>query len=229
MQFYSWILQNKEVLKLIYTLIIGLICLAIVLKTHRLFKISLHQGIRYFRNAFLFYGIAFISRYVFSLVRGLSEGSARLYGSAVLIIFEFFLIMAGFFLLYSLVWRKLEQGKEHKISSLFNLNVGLFYLMAAILTVLDFVWQTYSFMFISQIIIFSYASGVATAKLSESQGKGFINLYLGIMLLNLSAWVVSFVVAGFFDWSQGGVMATYGFNAVIFVLFYYIVNKSTKK
>jgi len=60
----EWIVLNKELLKIFYLLVVGLICTIIVLKSHKLFKLSMHQGIRYFRNAFLFFGIGFILRYI---------------------------------------------------------------------------------------------------------------------------------------------------------------------
>ncbi|MCX6746632.1 MAG: hypothetical protein NTU63_00685 [Candidatus Pacearchaeota archaeon] len=63
MSLYSWIITNKEVFEIIYALMICLICALIVVKTDRFFRLSLHQGIRYFRNAFLFYGIAFLFKY----------------------------------------------------------------------------------------------------------------------------------------------------------------------
>ena len=91
----------KELFKIFYAIAIGLICAFIVLKTHRLFRLSHHQGIRYFRNAFLFYGAAFIIRFF--------VGSPFIYDlmtrevfSLINFVFEFFLIMAGFFLLYNL-------------------------------------------------------------------------------------------------------------------------------
>jgi len=68
MLLYDLIIENKELLKILYALIITVICLFIVIKTNKLFKISSHQGIRYLRNAFFFYGIAFITRYFLGAV-----------------------------------------------------------------------------------------------------------------------------------------------------------------
>jgi hypothetical protein len=95
MDIYSFIIANKDLFKIIYAFLIILICLFIVLKTHKLFHLSLHPGIRYFRNAFFLYGIAFFARYFLSLVIKQPLVTTS--------IFEFFIIMAGFFLLYSLI------------------------------------------------------------------------------------------------------------------------------
>ena len=150
----EWIISNKETLKLIYALIVVFICLLVVLKADRMFRISLHQGIRYFRNAFLFYGLGFFTRYVIGsqyLISLISINKFFING-----IFAFFLIMGGFFLLYSLIWKKIESEKKH-LSSLVNTKIIIFYLMTLVIITLDFFWKTFIFTFISQIIIFSIA------------------------------------------------------------------------
>ena len=62
-ELYNFVAQNKDLFRLFYSALIVVICFVIVVKTDKLFRISLYQGIRYFRNAFLFYGIAFTLRY----------------------------------------------------------------------------------------------------------------------------------------------------------------------
>ena len=61
---YNWVMSHKDIFKLIFTIVISISCFVIVSRTHRIFKLSENQGVRYFRNAFLFYGLAFIFRYV---------------------------------------------------------------------------------------------------------------------------------------------------------------------
>ena len=70
MDIYGFIIQNKELFKIIYALVIVLICILIVIKTNKLFRLSFHTGIRYFRNTFFFYGIAFAIRYLFKFFVG---------------------------------------------------------------------------------------------------------------------------------------------------------------
>jgi len=62
--------------------------------------------------------------------------------------------MGGFFLFYSLIWKKFESSKKEAKSSLFNLRIIIFYVLAIIITFLDYFWSTYCFMFFSQIILF---------------------------------------------------------------------------
>jgi len=230
MQEYSWIIQNKELLKLVYSIIIILICFVIVLKTNRLFKLSLHQGIRYFRNAFFFYGIAFFLRYIL--------GSKLIFNSISLsqnyfiigILFEFFLIMAGFFLLYSLIWKRIEGIGKREDSSLLNPKMVLFYIMSFIIAYLDFLWKDYFFMFLSQILIFIIASVISYLNYKNLGNKRlFLKFYFVAMLLSLTAWVLNALLSLYFNWNQGVLINIYLINIIIFGLFLYGVIRVTKR
>lgn len=226
MSLYSLILENKVVLEIFYALIISFICMIIVLKTDRFYKLSLHQGIRYFRNAFFFYGIAFIVRYMFGLFSDLSID----YAYALRILFEYFIVMAGFFLFYSLVWKKFESSKEEYISSLFNLKIAIFHVMAIILAMLDNLWLTYYFMFFSQIIIFFYASVISFINY-RNQGRQhkFLKFYFVAMLLSFTAWLLNLLAASYFKWHPGVLIPIGVINVIFFLLFLYGVIKVAQK
>src|SRR4030042_6869282 len=177
---YNFVANNIELFRFFYSMLIAIVCLIVVLKTDRLFRISFHQGIRYFRNAFFFYGIAFVLRYSLN------------YHSYFFIInplFKFFMIMGGFFLLYSLLWKKFEISKGSK-SSFFNPIIFIFYIIALIIIILDNLWATYYFMFFSQIILFGLASIISYINYKKDEGEhNFLKLYFFIMLLSFFAWV----------------------------------------
>ncbi|MCK5043597.1 hypothetical protein KAR52_01170 [Candidatus Pacearchaeota archaeon] len=223
---YDWIIANKELCKVFYLLTVAVICTIIVLKADRLFRISLHPGIRYFRNAFFFYGIAFITRYFL----GANFLSAYVNFNPYLInsLFEFFLIMAGFSLFYSLLWKKFESSKM-AFSSLFNFKIIIFYFMAFMIVILDNLWGTYAFMFFSQIILFSCASVISyiNYKKNGAQHK-FLGFYFIAMLLNLFAWSLNALVALYFNWNKIMLMNVYVLNIIIFLLFLVGVIKVTK-
>jgi len=225
---YEWIIENKELFKVFYALAVGLICAVIVLKTHRLFRLSHHQGIRYFRNAFLFYGVAFIIRYFLGapLIYNLIGGEIF---SLINFIFEYFLIMAGFFLFYSLLWKKIEGVKRNYPSSLFNLRIFPFYVMAGIIAVLDLLWNTREFMFFSQIIIFAFA-GVISYVNYKKNGKRhrFLRFYFVAMVLSFLVWTSNAIAALYLNWNKAVLMGVYSSNLIIFLLFLYGVVKVTK-
>lgn len=225
MSLYSLIVENKYVLEIAYAFVISLICAIIVIKTDKFFRLSLHQGIRYFRNAFFFYGVAFIARYLFGILSDLEFESIY----AVQIIFEYFIVMAGFFLFYSLIWKKIESPREEYFSSLFNVKIAAFHLMALIIAVLDAVWGTYDFMFFSQIIIFLYASVIAYINYrKDKRGHKFPKFYFFAMLLSLSLWVLNFLAETYFEWNPSILIDIGLMNIIFFLLFLYGVIKVTK-
>jgi hypothetical protein len=222
----SIILENKWILELLYAFVICAICMAIVLKTDRFYRLSLHQGIRYFRNAFFFYGIAFVGRYFFGLLFDISFN----YLFVAQLFFEFFLVMAGFFLFYSLVWRKFESKKVHYFTSLVNSKIIVFELLALTIAVFDTLLQTYYFMFFSQILIFFCASIIAYSNFIRKDKKHkFPKFYFAAMLLELTAWILNYLVAAYFNWRHLVLIDIGILNAIVFLLFLYGVIKITKK
>ncbi len=226
MDLYSLVIGNKWALEVLYAFIICLICVIIVLKTDRFYKLSLHQGIRYFRNAFFFYGIAFVVRYILGIFSDFSMD----YTYILKVMFEYLIVMAGFFLLYSLLWRRFESEKEEYLSSLFNAKIAIFHVMALVISVLDFLWQTYQFMFLSQIIIFVYTFGISFNNY-KNYGKQhkFLKFYSVAMLLSLAAWILNTLAAAFFEWNPGILIDVGVINIIFFLLFLYGVIKFTQK
>ncbi len=217
------ILQNKWVLEIFYALLISSVCLIIFAKADRFFRLSSHQGIRYFRNAFFFYSIAFLVRYLY----GVSADFSLAYSEIARIAFEYFLIMAGFFLLYSLVWKKFEYSEKN--SSMFGGRILVFHAIALILAIGDNLWQSYYFMFSSQIIVFISASLISYSNYRKNGEKHkFLNSYFIAMLLGLTAWILNFLVATVFNWRHLVLLDIGIINAIFFLLFLYGVIKITK-
>ncbi len=226
MTLYSLIIENKWMLEVLYALLISTICTAIVFKTDKFFRLSLHTGIRYFRNAFLFFGAAFAARYIFGVFSDMSVD----YSYLIRIIFEYLLVMAGFFLFYSLIWKKIESTKESYASSLFNAKIAIFHIIALIIAVLDNLWQTYYFMFLSQVIIFSYASIIAYINYKKDENKHrFLRFYFVAMLLGLTAWFLNLLAASYFQWNPGILINIGIINVIFFLLFLYGIVKVTQK
>ena len=136
--------------------------------------------------------------------------------------------MAGFFLLYSLLWKKLEFSDKNYYSSLFNPRITIFYIMAFVVVFLDHIWQTHYFIFISQIILFTIASGISY--LNYVRGKPeykFLKFYFVAMILALLAWIFN-ALSAFLGWNQGFLINSYLLNIIIFLLFLYGVINATR-
>jgi len=216
-EIYEFVIENKEIIKVVYGLIIGIICVAIVVKTDRLFKLSYHEGIRYFRNAFFFYGIAFIIRYIFGSM--LFPFVALDSYSVIKVFFEYFLIMAGFFLFYSLLWKKIE-AKEHAYSSLFNAKILVFYIMSLVFVILDYVWETYAFMFISQIFLFFFLSVLSFINYKKDKLKHtFPRFYFIAVFIGLIAWILNLAAALWLQWNVIILIGIYILDVFVFLIF----------
>lgn len=223
----EWIIQNKELIKVIYGLIIVAICVIIVLKTDRLFRLSMHKGIQYFRNAFFFFGIGFFVRFFLcsAFCATFTQSSQPLFR----FLFEYFLIMAGFFLLYSLLWKKVETPKTEYSSSLFNSKILVFYVMALVIVFLDYLWGTFYLMFISQIILFSFASVISYTNYTHNgRHHKFLKFYFIAMLLSLFAWVLNGLAPAILNWNPMSLITIYSLNIIIFLMFLYGVVRVTK-
>lgn len=224
---YDLILENKEFLKIIYALIICFVCSTIILKTDRLFKLSGHQGIRYFRNAFLFYGIAFFVRFILGAIPNPILSYEYIYPFLIEVLFEFSIVMAGFFLFYSLIWRKIE--KDINYNSLFNLRIGLFYIITLLIVFLDYLLITDILMYTSQIALFLVMSIISyTNYIRNGKTHKFLKFYFIAMIIGLLAWLLNATLYYFLEWNKVVQMQAYGLNIIFFLVFLYGIIKFTK-
>jgi len=225
MSLYSFLLDNKYILELSYALLLTFICAVIFFRTDKFFRLSLHKGLRYFRNAFLFYGAAFITRYLFGVLSDLNFD----YAYIVKIIFEYFFVMAAFFLLYSLMWKKFETQRE-KHSSLFNPKIAIFHVLALVIAMMDYLWGTYYFLFGAEILIFIIASALAYSNYRKDRGQHkFLKFYFFAMILSLAAWVLNFLAESYFNWNHNLLIDVGIIDVIFFLLFLYGVVKATKQ
>jgi hypothetical protein len=186
----------------------------------------MHKGIRYFRNAFFFYGLAFVTRYFLSTPFFLDYLSL-IYHFRIKFLFEFFLVMAGFFLLYSLLWKKIESQKIAYSSSLFNPYILIFYLMAFIIAFIDYLWDSYYLLFYSQFILFIILFILSISKLYQKPSAGFLKIYSIAMLCGLTAWLLNALAGIYFQWNYTALMIIYSLNIIVFLLFLFGVIKIT--
>jgi len=138
--------------------------------------------------------------------------------------------MAGFFLLYSLLWKKIEKAHETYYTSLLHPKILVFYLMTFIIVAIDYLWKTHSFMYLSQIILFLIALIISYNNYATN-GKQhrFLKFYFIAMLLSFVAWIANTIAALYLKWDTTILVAVYSLNIIIFLLFLYGVVKVTKK
>jgi len=105
--------------EIIYSFVIIVACLMIYFGTKELYNLTSHKGIKYFREAFLFFALAFFFR---SFVKTFFlMGDPRTlksilptFGTISTFLFTYFITIAVFFLIYSMFWKKLEKYDSNK-------------------------------------------------------------------------------------------------------------------
>jgi len=217
------IYEYREILKVVYALAIIFICSIIFLKSDRLFKISDYQGLRYFRNAFLFYGLGFFFSFI---LLSLNDPMPYFPGSFALIVSnlgEFFLLLASFFLLYSLIWKRVE--KEKNFHSLFNIKMLLAYLGSLIIIFIDNLLSIGIFE-LFQIFLFLSMSIITfnTYSKNKFRNSSYRNYFL-IIVIGLLSTLINYV--SIINPAVGR-SYVYILNSVFFFFFFYFSYKAAR-
>ncbi len=110
---YHLIEPTRLVVELVYTLIVVFLCFTIYYKTREIYDLTKYEGIKYFRITFLFFGLAFLFRFisVFVMLMGITfdiEISSYLFRIFPLVFNGYFSTMAILSLIYSIIWKELH-------------------------------------------------------------------------------------------------------------------------
>lgn len=111
----------RFVIELGYTLVVVFLCFLIYFKTKEMYDLTKHKGIYYFRNTFLFFGLAYIFRFIFDLIR-ISSQWLDLYiprdvmGPLSILFSAYLSTMALLYLIYSTIWKRFS-GRDFFIAS----------------------------------------------------------------------------------------------------------------
>lgn len=102
--------------ELLFTAIVVILCFIIYFKTKEIYDLSKHKGIYYFRNAFLFFGLAYLARFLFNIF--MISGNVfdliphkQFLMPFMLIPTGYFGSMAIFYSVYSMIWKKIKEQK----------------------------------------------------------------------------------------------------------------------
>lgn len=118
--------------ELIYSFVIIICSLMIYYSTREMYELSSYKGIKYFRQAFLFFAVAYFFRSFIKILlvyfgtSRIIDLNPRFMGPLTLFIFMFFGSLAVFYLVYSLMWKKWN-GKSKII-------LGIFYILSIIIS-----------------------------------------------------------------------------------------------
>lgn len=220
MNLESFFINYRIYIELFYFLFVILSCLFIYFRAKKIYDLSLYEGIKYFKDSFLFFAIGFFLTWVINASLILNRFTFIYY---LKIFQEYFLLLGGFYLIYSLLW------KNFKESYIFELRIILIHGIAIIISIIDFFNGSYFMMFIVEIIIALYGIYLSYQNYINKKESKFLQFYFIAMVLNLIAWIINFI-RDFFSYDYP-VIQIYGYlaTAIIFLIFLFGLIKLTNK
>lgn len=198
-----------------FTILAVIFCSLIYIKTKESYELTKYQGIKYFRDAFLFFGLSYLLRFVFSLIF-LSRIAfdfilpREIFIPLFILPLGYFSTIGIFYLIFSLVWKKFNNRNMliagHGIAILLSLisfntrsHFMLIYLQSFLL-VIAIVW---SFL-------------VQNKKLSQTK-----ILYILVFVL----WLINLLILGNRHHSPFDILAMIVSIAVFITVYYKIVKR----
>lgn len=208
--------------EILYAFIIIACSLMIYFGTKELYELSQYKSIKYFRNAFLYFALAYFSRTIIKVilihfkVARVLEFSPRIWGPITLFIFVFFSTMAIFSLLHSIIYKHF---KDSKIQSII---FPVFSAVLALLTILTHDRRIY--LAINMLLLVIILATIYKAR-KENQKKTN-TLYITYILLFIF-WLLNIIDILIPDFLQGIQLLIYLASSGIFLSILYKVIKKT--
>jgi hypothetical protein len=159
--------------EMIYSFIIIICSFMIYRATREMYELSSYKGIKYFRQSFLFFAVAYFFRYFirFFLVIFTRPETNILSGYvyiASLFVFLYSSAMAVFYLLYSVMWKKWNHSRQ---------RIWLFNVLALLIASIGTVFNGMIVSLILNLILLLFGSIILSIAYKDSK-KLFIFCYL---------------------------------------------------
>jgi hypothetical protein len=185
-QLIQQVAQASLSTEFLYSFIIIAVSLIIYFGTKELYNLTSHKGIKYFRLAFLFFGVAFFFRSfirfivtIFEIPELLNSNLSWL-GSLSLFLFMYASSMAIFYLLYSVMWKKWNGDK-----------ILLFHGLALIIAGITLAVRDLRIVIVMHLILFVFILIVTLISYEESKKARKGQHLHGIYLLLFSFWILN--------------------------------------
>jgi hypothetical protein len=206
--------------EIFYAFIIIACSLMIYFSTREIYQLTRHKGVKYFRLSFLFFAIAYFSRSFIKLAffffdkRELRD-ILPIFGNITLFIFSYFSVMAIFFLLYSVLYKKwgARGGYVFNLAAIF---------LAGIITLLGRSGNLYFVFNLLLFIFIGYATYVAYNCSSKKRPFNYV-----VYLLLFIFWMLNILDILVPDFLQAFQFFIYLASAGIFLLILYKVLRKT--
>ncbi len=205
----------------IYTVIIVFLCFLIYYKTKEMYDLTKHKGIHYFRNTFLFFGLAYISRFILHLLSIANVTldiylPRKVFLPIIMLPVGYLSTMALFYLTYSLVWRKIK----NKYFLIFSNITAILFSIVAFVTNSPCIISILQLILLIFTIIITFTIFIKRKRVSQTR-----ILYLLIIIF----WITNLIVLSprrFFIFEAKILFQV--LSVAIFILIYYKVVKWIK-
>jgi len=186
---------NTFGMELIYSFIIIFCSLLIYASTKKMYNISKYPGIKYFRESFLFFAIAYFFKSFLSFLlfifdfHEVIEFSNVFLGVITIFFFMYASTMAIFYLVYSVAWKNFRESRY---------TVPLIHVFALVISAVSIMIREAGILILLQVLLFLFVAGrnfSSYRKLGKNKRAGsiyIIYLFLFIFwMLNLADSLVS--------------------------------------
>ena len=207
--------------EIVYSVIVILLCFLVYFKTKDMYSLTKHKGIGFFRNTFLYFGLAFLFRLLFNLIHlGRFTFSFFIPMREImpysLVIIGYLSTMAIFSLVLSSLW-KMIKWKYFRY---------LVHLIALAVAILVFFTRSTEILVISQLALMIYAIILSVSNFSKS--KKFSHMIV-IYVLLFAFWLMNLSIL--LPWVRlifEFTLASYVLSIGIFLYILFRVGKWTK-
>jgi hypothetical protein len=167
-----------------FTVIAAAFCFLIYFRTRESYELTRYRGIKYFRDAFLFFGLSYIMRFITGLMffyRNFNIPLAReLFGPLTMLPLSYFSTIGIFYLLFSVVWKKFDNG--------FMISFGHF--VALLLAIASFLTRSSEILLLTQCAMLALAVIIVMASASGKRLTKSKTLYSITALL----WLINLLI-----------------------------------
>ncbi|MBW2973740.1 hypothetical protein KY346_05070 [Candidatus Woesearchaeota archaeon] len=117
--------------EVVYTLVVLFLCFLIYFKTRELYDLTKHKGIYYFRNTFLFFGLAYVFRFIFGLIRMTDRWVDIIHiprwamMPAMILFTGYFSTMAILYLIYSTAWKRISSKEFFIVANILAVLIAV--------------------------------------------------------------------------------------------------------
>jgi hypothetical protein len=202
----------------VYTLIIMSSCFIIYIKTKELYELTTHTGIRYFRNAFLFLGIAYFLRFLTPIFRT-QPFSPTIFFSKGFFLVSYVSSVAVLSLLWSVLWKKYHKGFFDRMIFLHAIAVAI--------ALVNFVFRVKLFVILFNTFLVLLAAILSYYYRKSDRKSGFSQFHFVYLLLFIF-WILNFAARFYFrSISTAAGLTLHTLSTALFLIILYRVLKIT--